>query len=192
MDVDKAVSVFSALDQSITSHSIKDMFRLGRFSTERKQPRPLLVKFIRAADASKILSKRGLVRRPVLIKPDMYPEEREKESTLLRERWSLIQSGVPRETIKIRDCRLYVKNKLHGQVTKSGFQLSSCLDTSPADVNNSIVPTVSINSVTMPKSPESQSDTSSTELNVSGVSSHTQGQSQLQPPVHTPASDSQQ
>ena len=51
---------------------------------------------------------------------------------------------------------------------------------------------VSINSVTMPKSPESQSDTSSTELNVSGVCSHTQGQSQLQPPVHTPASDSQQ
>ena len=38
MDLDKAVSVFSVLDQSISSHSIKDMFRLGRFSTERKQP----------------------------------------------------------------------------------------------------------------------------------------------------------
>ena len=54
---------------------------------------------------------------PVVIKPDMSLKERKSESMLLKERWSLIQSGVPREVIKIRGSRLLVRNKLHGQVT---------------------------------------------------------------------------
>ena len=51
---------------------------------------------------------------PVRIKPDMSKEERHRESILLKERWSLIESGVPRESIKIRNnlC-IYVNNKIH-------------------------------------------------------------------------------
>ena len=127
--------MFSGLDQSINAQSIKDSFRLGRFTANKKLPRPLLVKFVRAADASCVLSKRGLLPHPVMIKPDMSPEERTKESLLLKERWSLIQAGVPRNIIKIRNCRLFVNNKLHGQVTLSGFQ-PVC--NSRSDVNTSI------------------------------------------------------
>ena len=48
-DLNKATSVLSGVDQSINSSSIN---RLGRYSTENKKPRPLLVKFIRFTDAS--------------------------------------------------------------------------------------------------------------------------------------------
>ena len=60
----------------------------------------------------------------MFIKPDLTPEERERDSALLKERWSLIQSGVVCRDIRIRDSRLYVKNKLYGHVNKSEFQYS--------------------------------------------------------------------
>ena len=58
------------------------------------------VKFFRVADATSILSKRRSSHStPVVIKPDMSPTERRSESILLKERWSLVQSGVPYEVI---------------------------------------------------------------------------------------------
>ena len=121
-DLSKAVSILSGLDESIQSESIKDIYRLGKFSQEKKRPSPLLVKFIRVSDVSNVLSKRRLLKHPTFIKPDLNLEERKVESMLLKERWSLIQSGVPRSDIKIRDLRLFVKNKLHGQITNIGSQ----------------------------------------------------------------------
>ena len=130
--------VISEVDQSINSHSIKDIYQLGKYSPDNRKPRPLLVKFIRIADATSILSKRRSPHStPVFIKPDMSPTERRCESILLKERWSLIQSGVPREVIKIR---LLVRNKLHGRVTKSaGSDLSfSCHNSVSAENNNRV------------------------------------------------------
>ena len=121
-DLSKAVSVLSGLDNSIQSPSIRDTFRLGKFSTYHcDRPRPLLVKFVRAADVSSVLSKRSLLKHPIVIKPDLTPEERQRDSILLKERWTLIQSGVPHNSIKIRDSRLFVKNKLFGHVDHSKF-----------------------------------------------------------------------
>ena len=120
-DMDRAVSTLSDLDNSIGTQSIKDVYRLGRFSTDRKKPRPLLVKFIRAADVSSVLlRRRSLQSSTIYIKPDMSPTERKSESLLLKERWSLIQSGVPRSDIRIRGSRLFVRNKIHGQIKLSG------------------------------------------------------------------------
>ena len=123
-DLNKAVSLLSGLDNSINSQSVKDEFRLGKFSAENQKPQPLLVKFIRAADATSVLSKRGSLRSsPIFIKPNMSPTEKKSESMLLKERWSLIQSGVPRDAIKIHGSRLFVSNKLHGQIRVSGTSL---------------------------------------------------------------------
>ena len=119
------VSVLSGVDNAIQSQSIKDVYRLGKFKPDPKRSRPILVKFIRAADASSILSKKGSLSRPLVIKPDLSPEERLRDSVLLKERWSLIQSGTPRGDIKIRDSRLYVKKRLYGHFDKSKFQYSS-------------------------------------------------------------------
>ena len=51
----------------------------------------------------------------------MTPEERHNESVLLKERWALIQKNIERKAIKIRGSRLFVNNKLHGEVKKSSF-----------------------------------------------------------------------
>ena len=134
-DLKKAIFVLSKADQSIDSNTIKDIYRLGRYTAENKKPRPLLVKFIRVADVARVLSKRGSL--PVIIKPDMSPHERKIESLLLKERWSLMQSGVPRESIKIRGHRLLIRNKLHGQVTMSGSDISFCRHTSCSFAENS-------------------------------------------------------
>ena len=71
---------------------------------------------------------------PVIIKPDMSPHERKIESLQLKERWSLIQS---RESIKIRGHRLFIRNKLHGQVTMFGSDISFCRHTSCSIAENS-------------------------------------------------------
>ena len=89
-------------------------------SPKKKNVQDHFVKFIRVSDVSNVLSKRRLLKHPTFIKPDLNLEERKVESMLLKERWSLIQSGVPRSDIKIRDLHLFVKNKLHGQITKIG------------------------------------------------------------------------
>ena len=123
-DLNKALTVLSKFDQSIGSHAIKDIYRLGRFSSTIKKPRPLLVKLIQVADAIRILSMRGSVNvAPIIVKPDMSPQERKNEYILLKERWSLIQSGVTRKDIKIRGHRLLVRNKLHGQVTTTDSEV---------------------------------------------------------------------
>ena len=78
--------------------------------------------------------------------PDMSPTERRSESILLKERWCLIQSGVPCEVIKIRGSRLLVRNKLHGRVISAGSDFSfSCHNSVSAENSNhysSALPTV--------------------------------------------------
>lgn len=139
-DLASVVSVLSTIDSNIQPQSIKDCYWLGKFSPQETRPRPILVRMIRISDVSKILSKKRLLSRPYSIKPDMSREQRLVEAVLLQERWHLIQSGVARNSIKIRNTRLFVKNKLHGQVINSKFQcegsnLSSQSDTSYCSKN---------------------------------------------------------
>ena len=120
-DLSSIVNTLSTLDSSIVPQFIRDCYRLGKFSPEASRPRPILITFIRIADLSGILSKRGNITQPYSIKPDMSPNERLHESILLKERWNLIQSGVSRKYIRIRADCLYVRNKLHGRVCNSKF-----------------------------------------------------------------------
>ena len=120
-DLASVVSVLSTIDSSIHIQSIKDCFRLGKFSPGKPRPRPILVRFIRIAEVTSILSRKGKLSRPYSIKPDMSYEQRLRESVIMKERWSLIQSGIDRKDIKIKDDRLFVHNKLHGQVKNKKF-----------------------------------------------------------------------
>ena len=52
----------------------------------------------------------------------MSCEQREIEFALMKERWRLIESGVHRSNIKIKDNRLFVGKKLHGSVVDKTFQ----------------------------------------------------------------------
>ena len=93
--------------------SIKDFHRLGRYKEKQDRPRPILVKFLSTLDANAILSNRSNVSSPIIIKPDMDKEERDTESMLLSERWNLIQSGIDRKLMKIRNKQIYVNNQLY-------------------------------------------------------------------------------
>ena len=114
-DLSSAAEVFSEVDNTIQGQSIKDCFRLGKFSAEARRPRPILVKFIRSADASSILSKRGSLRQPLFVKPDLSRAERVIDSLLMKERWNLIQSGTERKHIKIRNDSIYVSKQIAWQ-----------------------------------------------------------------------------
>ena len=94
-DLSSVVLVLSELSSSVQAHAIKDCYRLGKFNPQRLKSRPILVRLIRIADVHSILSNRGSLSSPIYIKPDMTKEERHRESVLLKERWNLIQSGVP-------------------------------------------------------------------------------------------------
>ena len=83
----------SELDSSIPGSSIRDCFRLGKYN-ELRRSRPILVKFNRFAEVSSILSKRHLLDNLNSIKPVLSHEERVAEGLLLKEWWSLIQSGI--------------------------------------------------------------------------------------------------
>ena len=102
-DLEKLLPAISKADSTITSKSIKDFHRLGRYKEKQDRPRPILVKFLSTLDANAILSNRSNVSSPIIIKPDMTKEERDTESMLLSERWNLIQSGIDRKLIKIRN-----------------------------------------------------------------------------------------
>jgi len=56
-----------------------------------------------------------------MIKPDLTSEERKIESILLHERWNIIQKGIDRKTIKLRNRQILVNNRLHGKVTDFKF-----------------------------------------------------------------------
>lgn len=67
------------------------------------------------------LSKISLFKSPIVIKPDLSQEERNIESVLLKERWSLTQSGFDKRRIKIRNKSIFIDNKLYGHYQNSEF-----------------------------------------------------------------------
>ena len=118
-DLDNLISSLSDASLSIEPHAIKDSHRLGKYKSSKKQPRPLLVKFLRSTDASDVLRNKSKLSPPVYIKPDLTPDEKAKESTLLKERRVLIEQGVNRKQIKLQNYSILVNGKLHCKIEKS-------------------------------------------------------------------------
>ena len=103
-----------------TSASIKDFYRLGKFSASNtSSPRPILVKFLCTFEVTYVLSKRSQLKQPISIKPDMSRDERASKAAFLKERWNLIQEGTDHKSIKLRNNEIYINNKLHGRLEKS-------------------------------------------------------------------------
>lgn len=115
--------ILSSVDSFVTSRSIHDCFRLGKYD-EGKQTRPLLVKLTRANDAQSILKNRKeLASRPeITVKPDLPPAKRKVQSILLKERWSLINLGESRSDIRISGNSLYLRRDKYGTVREDKFE----------------------------------------------------------------------
>ena len=115
-DFNSVGSVISGLKSGIPESSIRDSIRLGKFKKNSQHPRPILAKFNRPTDVLKLLSLRASLPNGITFKSDLSRQERQIEAILLKERWRLIQSGLDRKTIRIRNNSLYVKDKLHCKV----------------------------------------------------------------------------
>lgn len=115
-EFEKITSILASVDETIGHLAIKDFFRLGKYSVTLSRPRPILVKFVRCHDAISILANAKSLRKPYFVKPDLTPEQRRREKVLLEARWSLIQSGFERASIKIRKSSIYLNNVLHGSL----------------------------------------------------------------------------
>ena len=102
--------MIAALDCSAISQSIRDCYRWGKYRPLHERPRPILVQLKRTSDVSEILTKRGSLKKTIVVKPGLSPEQRKCESTLMRERWALIKSCVDRTSIKIRQPKLFINN----------------------------------------------------------------------------------
>ena len=76
---------------------------------------------IRAADVTNLLMKRGSSSKCYLIKPDLSPEDRLSESILLKKRWDVMNSGIPKVDIMLGRSSLYVKKTLHGRVVNGSY-----------------------------------------------------------------------
>ena len=107
-DLESVVSVFATIDSTFQAQALKDCFRLGKYNPAHDKPRPILVKFVKIADVSNIilLSKKRNLHQPYFIKPDMSREQRKQETVLMRKRWNLIQSRIPRNEVKFHNARL--------------------------------------------------------------------------------------
>ena len=115
-DVKSASELNQPLCPELTEQSIRDCSRLGKYTSDHNWP--LLIQLFRSCDASSILlNRRTLVQTPkVFIKPYMSHKERTTESTLLRERRSLINSGIERSSIRLHGNTLYVNKKKYGYI----------------------------------------------------------------------------
>lgn len=158
-DLDKLLNIFTDIGLSLSAASIKDYHRLGKFKQSANRPRPILVKFLRAFEASLVLSKKGsLTSSSISIKPDMSRSERETEQILLRERRKLIDSGTDRKLIRIYGSSLYVNRKLYGSVQHSQFCLVTLNSNSqPMSVDSATAPPMDIsNNTPQPVPPNPQ------------------------------------
>ena len=132
-DLNSTVPVLSKLNADINPTSVRNCFRLGKYKKDHTHPRPILVKLNRSIDVTSILSNRNSIEdKSIIIKPDMSPDERTKETLLLKERWSLIQSGIDKSDIKIKSSSIYIKGKKHGYVSHSVFTPVSTHPSSPS------------------------------------------------------------
>jgi len=122
IDIKTILEIFGGIDIKLNPAHILDCFRLGRFKQSQSRPRPILIKLQRIIDANVILANKTSLLFSFLVKPDMSPEDRAIESILLKEHWSLIQSGHNHKQIKISKNHIYLNGHLRGKVVNSVFQ----------------------------------------------------------------------
>ena len=120
-DTTAVISILKSIHSSVTEFSIRDCFRLGKYSELRH--RPLLVTLSRSNDVLSILAnRRQLSQQPhISIKPDLTPEARKTESILLKQRRELISAGTNPRDIRIRNDTLFCNGKKYGVVVNSTF-----------------------------------------------------------------------
>ena len=118
-----ACKTIKSICPDLSDYAVCDCLRIGKYSKQRT--RPLTVKFAHSYDVTSILSNRHKISKAdcpnVFLKPFMSTAERKTESTLLKKRRTLIDSGVERKLIKIRGNSLYINKAKVGSANEDIF-----------------------------------------------------------------------
>ena len=122
-DTNLACKIIKSICSDMNDYAVCDCSRIGKYSEPRS--RPLCVKFARSCDVATVLSNRyklSKIDHPnIFLKPFMTTAERKVESILLKERRTLIDSGVERNQIKIRGNSIYVNKTKVGSANGDIF-----------------------------------------------------------------------
>ena len=122
-DLKNVLVVLGKILPSVSSDSIRDCIRIGKYSPQ--STRPLLVRFVRARDVRIILQhvSPDVLPSGITIKRHMSSAEMETTSILLRKRWKLYtQSGVEKSTIRIRGRKLFIDSRQVGEVVDGVYR----------------------------------------------------------------------
>ena len=91
---------------------VKEIQRLGKFRNDREKPRSVLVTLANEHETRITLAKsrkfrNNLVERSIYILPALTRNDALKENKMLKKRRELLDGGVPREKLIIRNLELY-------------------------------------------------------------------------------------
>ena len=131
--VESISQIFDSINASVKSIQILDCYCLGQFKVQQSRPRPILVKLQRTIDANAILANRSSISSSFLIKPGMSPVECANEPILLKEHWSLIQTGYNSKQIKLSSTCIYIDGQIYGEILTQ--ILNAMIITNPAHHN---------------------------------------------------------
>ena len=96
------------------------------------------MKFLRSANATNILRSKAQLSSPVHIQPYLTPEERTQESLYLKERRSLIDKGVDRKQIKLRNWDIYIDDKPHCKIVDRKLKFHSAYSFAPLSQSSEV------------------------------------------------------
>lgn len=89
---------------------IREVHRYGKYDNERTSPRMLSVTFQSVWEPGKILAAANKLKsyhHKIFVRRVLSKSEYAIEKQLLKKRWELIQSGIPRQELKIKSLNLY-------------------------------------------------------------------------------------
>jgi len=90
--------------------TLTDSFRLGKFNKDNKRPRSIIATVSSVWDRNKILQNAFLLKDyspSTFISPALSQADRILEKKILKKRFELINSGVDKKELKIRNLKLY-------------------------------------------------------------------------------------
>ena len=121
-DYNAIVSIIDDLDTgSECIYLLCDCRRIGRYSRDSRSSRPILATFSSTADVCRVLSLCRNLPSSISVHPDLSLQQRRERSILLQERRKLINSGIRRDTLRIKGSCIHVSGVIAGRVLNSAF-----------------------------------------------------------------------
>ena len=95
---------------------ITDSFWLVKYRSDATRPRTLLVRFKNPWLVCKLLAKSYILKNysdRIYLSRELTVDEKKLESRILSERYKLVETGISKDRLRVRDLKLYLDGKEH-------------------------------------------------------------------------------